>query len=404
MGSLTRNQIEQISADLQAQGITFEPLRQELLDHLICDIESQMDDGRAFNDAWIAVRNNIPQNHFKKIQTETMELLNKKINPLRIFAIISLSLLIFATLFKIMHLQGAAVLLLAFLITTSLTLLVGSARSVYVYRESKGRGVIFLATILIITFIVALCFKVLHLPGATELMYFSIIALCILLPSLSIYFYVSKQQLKDYLLIRLISDNQNLLEKTALVLIGFGLLFNYSSLLFGPETFGGVIFFIFSVILIGMYVYSLTWKYYVDTTSTEGPQRFLLLLFSSLAFVSFMMPVLGAGINEVLRNYLAYIPLIIFIGIVSVFYGKFSGSKNRSTLSALSLLLLFYPILRLGTKLQWYGDAVGSLTTNPIFILGFLIFLLVLLAIYRKEKLFKALVILTIASHMIPNI
>jgi hypothetical protein len=117
-----------------------------------------------------------------------------------------------------------------------------------------------------------------------------------------------------------------------------------------------------------------------------------------------MMPVLGAGINEVLRNYLAYIPLNIFIGIVSVFYGKFSGSKNRSTLSALSLLLLFYPILRLGTKLQWYGDAVGSLTTNPIFILGFLIFLLVLLAIYRKEKLFKALVILTIASHMIPNI
>lgn len=404
MGSLSRDQIAQISQDIQQQGITFDPLREELLDHLICDIEIRMADGSNFNDAWMIVKKQIPENHFKHIQTETMELLNKKINPVRVLGILSFALLVFATLFKMLHFPGAGILLISFLIAVSVTLLAGSTRSVYVYREFRGRGVILLTTVIIISFIMGLCFKVLHLPGATELLTFAVLSLCFLFPALSIYFYVSKQKLKDYLLIRLIKDNQTILENTALTLIGFGLLFNYSSLLFERENFGGVIFFIFSIILTGMYVYTLTWKYYVEREPSKGNAGMLLLIFSSLAFIMFMLPVLDVNLDPVLRYFLAYTPGAIFCLITFTYYLKYADSKNRSILAALSSFLVFYPLLRLGTKLEWFEGWIGGLTTNSYFIVGFLIFLIALLVIYRKERLFKALIILTIASHMIPNL
>jgi hypothetical protein len=254
MGTLSKKQIDLIAEDLRIQGITFKPLHEELMDHMISDIETQMEKGNDFPTAWDLVKTEIPNNHFKNIQKETMEILSKKINPLKVFGKISFGLLTLATTFKMLHWPGAAVLLISFLVVSCVTLLIGSSRSVYVYRESKGRGVIMLATFLIISFIAGLCFKVMHFPGATVLLLFSVVALSILIPALSFYFLLSKKKLKDHLLIRLIEDNQNTLENTALILIGFGLLFNYSSILFGNENFGGVIFFIFSIIITGIYI------------------------------------------------------------------------------------------------------------------------------------------------------
>ncbi|MGK7391399.1 MAG: hypothetical protein ACNS60_13670 [Candidatus Cyclobacteriaceae bacterium M2_1C_046] len=404
MSGLTKKQVDQIEQDLEAQGITFEPLKSELLDHLICDIEIQIESGKSFTEAWLSVKEEIPHNHFNHLQTETMEILNKKVNPFRVFAIISLSLLAFATLFKMLHLAGAIHMLIAFLITISLTLLIGSARSIKMYREFKGRGIILLTTFLIIIFIVALVFWILRLPGAYELLYFSVISLCILFPSLSVYFYSSKQKLKDYLLIKLIRDNQSVLETAALTLIGLGLIFNYSSILVGNENFGGVIYFIFAIVLTGMYAYSLTWKHYVEDEKVDKKYNVLLLIFSSLAFIMFMLPVIGQNMNFVVRQFFAYVPMIIFCVIVIFHYLKFSRSNNRSIVAAVSGLLIFYPLLRLSTKLELIRIPINQLTTDPYFTIGFLLLLVALLVIYRKEKLFKALIILTIASHMIPNL
>ncbi|MEM9675994.1 MAG: hypothetical protein AAF992_25615 [Bacteroidota bacterium] len=404
MNSLSRNQIDQIAADLESQGITFEPLKSELLDHLICDVELEMENGSDFIHAWLSVKNKIPHNHFNHLQTETMELLSKKINPVRIFGLISIALLAFATLFKTLHLAGTGQLLLAFLVAISVTLIIGSVRSVKIYSEKKGRGIIWLTTFIIISFILALCCLTLQLPGAEPLLYFSIISIAILFPALSVYFYSSSKKLKDYLLIRLIQDNQSIIEGSALTLIGFGLIFNYSALLLGQMNYGGIIYFLFSIILIGMYVYSLTWKYYIESDSTGNRYTLLLLITSSVAFIMFLMPVIRIDYGLVLRSSLAFVPMIILCLITAVNYYKFSNSKNKSTLTILSVLLLFYPLLRLGTKLQWYSDIVATLITNNYFILGFLLVLIVLLIAFRKERLFKALIILTMASHMIPSL
>lgn len=404
MGTLSKAQVNMIAEDLRLQGITFEPLYEELLDHLISDIEAQMEAGKDFSTAWQSVKTEIPNNHFKNIQKETMELLSKKINLVKMFGFISFGLLTLATLFKMLHWPGAGGLLFSFLLGACVTLLMGSSRSVYIYRESKGRGVIMLTTLLIISFIAGLCFKVLHLPGASALLSFSVVTISILFPALSVYFLLSKRKLKDHLLIRLIEENQKTLENTALILIGFGLLFNYSSILFGGENFGGIIFFIFSIIIIGMYIYSFAWSHYVNDKKSNRITNWLLLIASSLAFIMFMLPVMGSGLNFIFRQFAGFGAIAFFIMIVIVHYAKFSISGNRKILAPLSSFLLFYPFVRMGIKLEWFEGVLGGITTNNNFILGFLGFLLVLLVVFRKERLFKALVLLTIASHMIPTI
>lgn len=404
MARLSKDEIKRISDDLHLEGITFEPLRSELIDHLICDVETRLDEGLGFEEAWKVVKSQIPTNHFNHIQKETMELLNKKINPTQVFSAISLALLVFATLFKMLHLQGAGYLLLFFLVAASATLVVGTTRSIYVYKEFKGRIVMLLATAFIVTFIAALCFGVLKLPGYLPLLYFSVISICIFFPSLSLYFYLSKQKLKDHLLIKLTKENQGIIEKTALILIGFGLVFNYSSLLAGQESFIGVIFFVFSIILVGMYAYSLTWVHFVKMERPGNTTSLFLLISSSVAFIMFILPLVGQHMHFVVRQYFAYLPGVIFCLVTFVHYSKFSSPDRKPALAILSLALSLYPLLRLALKLGWFGEALPpTLVTDPFFMIFFLIFLTVLLIGYRKEKLFKTLVILMIASHMIPH-
>ncbi len=403
MKSLNRQQIELIKNELDDQGITFEPLKSDLLDHLICDIEILMEEGMGFNAAMQSVKSDIPENHFKKLELETMKILNNKINLTRMFGYFSLFLLVIASFFKIMHLAGAGVLLMAFLLMASITLVTGSVRGIQLYQESKGRGVIVVWTFLVLVFIASAIFRILHLPGAGVLMIFSALSFCILLPILSIYFYKSSQKLKDHLLIKLIEENQHILEKTVLVLIGFGLIFNYSTLLIEGLNFVGVMYFVLSIILTGMYIYTLTWKYYVENSTHAAGTKVSLLIFSTLAFIMFMLPTIGGVFPYVVRQLFVALPIVIFITIVAVNYIKLSTYRYKNGLAIISLLLLFYPILKLAIKLSWFGESLSGLLTNQVFILGFLVVLIGLLIGFWKQHLFRLLIILMIAAHMIPS-
>lgn len=398
------NEIEEIEKYLHDGGLSFDPLKSELLDHLICDIEAQMNKGTDFSHAWQTVKQGIPNNHLRHIEKETMELMNKKINVNRLLVGISLGLLILASTFKLMHLPGAAILLIGFLAFTSLILIFGSVRNVYVYKEKKGRAVILLTAFILATFIAAFCFKILHLPGANPLNLFSIVSLCILFPALSIYFYRSKQKLKDHLIIGLIDANRKTLENTALMLIAFGIVFNYTSWFYGQDNFIGVVFYFFTIMLTGLYVYTLTWHQYVNSEKPSADKSNLrLLIASSIAFVMFMIPTLLINFEYTVRVFLAYGSFIIFTSIVLVHYYRYSQSMHKNTLLALSAIILGYLIFRLGNKLELFQTSMEELTSNPIFNMGYLFFLCMILVAFKKEKLFKSLIIIMIALHMIPS-
>ena len=404
MGVLKQNEIEIIEKYLRDGGLSFDPLKSELLDHLICDVELQMERGIDFSRAWLTVKHEIPNNHLKNIEKETMELIHKKENMSRLLTGISLGLLILSSTFKLMHLPGAAILLIGFFVFTSLILLLGSARSVYIYKEKKGRAVILITALILTTFIGAFCFRILNLPGANQLNLFSIASLSILFPTLSIYFYRSKQKLKDHLIIGLIEANKKTLENTALMLIAFGIIFNYSTWYFGQENYIGVVFYFFTIILTGLYVYTLTWQQYVNSEnpSSENSNQSLLIA-SSIAFIMFMIPMLFIDLHFNIRLFMVYGSFIIFTAIVLVHYARFSKYKHKNSLLVLSSFVLLYLIFRLGNKLELFSSAMGEITSNSMLNVGYLLFLCVVLIAFRKEKLFKSLIIIMIALHMIPS-
>ncbi|MEM9327641.1 MAG: hypothetical protein AAGA85_18380 [Bacteroidota bacterium] len=399
---LAREHVAKISLELQEQGVTFKSLESELLDHLICDVEGLMGQGQTFEQALAHIKQDIPKNHFKIIQNETMELINQKMKPVRIAGIFSLGLLILATLFKSLHLPGTGQLLLGFLLSACVTLMIGSNRTIYAYPNHSGKLAVIGVTTALVTLIAGVCFKILHLPGANPLLMSSVVGLGILFPLLAIYFYAKGPGGRNHMLINLLDEFQVTIERTALVLVCFGLVFNYSDLLFGYGNGIGVFFFIFSVLITGIYVYTVSWKYYTEHEE-KSTSDLLLLISSSIAFIMFILPA-GQILPFGIRHVSAYGNAVIFSLIVFAKYAIVDRTSGSLVPAAFSGFLLFYPLLRLGIKLQWFEGWLADLTTNRVFILGFLALLLVMLWAYRKHTLFRLLIILTIASHMIPTL
>ena len=360
-----------------------------------------MEKGQDFQHAWQLVQSAIPTHHFQNLEKETMEILNRKIKYTQLFVGISISLLALASFFKIMHFPGSSQLLVGFFIFTSFTLLFGSIRNVYLYRKNKGRFVIFFTTFVLIAFISFLCFKILHLPGGDQLLIISVLGIGLTFPALGIYFFQSRRNLKDHLLIKLLENNQKVVENTAIAMLVLGLIFNYTSWMMGEVYRAGVVFFIFSVVLYGLYAYSLTWHHYV-LDKANATAEFILLISSSLALIMFLLPLLGPLLSAVLRNFLAYGALIIFIGIVIIHYAKFYEGNNKSTLIILSSLIFIYTIIKFGLNLFWLPPGPEFMHTFPAVNLGFIAVLCVLLIVFRKHQLFKSLLMITIASQMIP--
>ena len=48
MAELTEKEIQKLNREIQKGGLTYTELQQELLDHLCCDVEAEMDEGLEF--------------------------------------------------------------------------------------------------------------------------------------------------------------------------------------------------------------------------------------------------------------------------------------------------------------------------------------------------------------------
>ena len=100
-----------------------------------------------------------------------------------------------------------------------------------------------------------------------------------------------------------------------------------------------------------------------------------LLAASSFALVMFMLALLGNAILDFgHRQILGSGSLIIFISIVIIHYIKYSDSEHKNILVALSSVFLFYSLLMLGIKLEWFQGELGALTSNTAFNVGYYFF------------------------------
>jgi uncharacterized membrane protein (DUF106 family) len=192
MSELTIKNINIIIEEVSHAGITLSHLRDELIDHICCQVEGDMQQGLTFEDAYKKTKEVVGNKQLKKIQEDTLFLIDKKYRlmkkTMKLIGLISMSMITVGALFKIQHWPGAGVLLIFGFLFLG-TIFFPSALWV-MKKESKLKGSLFIYLISImggILFIFGILFKIQHYPGAGILLTigFSIIGL-VLIPAILI--------------------------------------------------------------------------------------------------------------------------------------------------------------------------------------------------------------------------
>lgn len=114
MRTVTDREVDFILGDLQENGVIIEDLQENLLDHICCIIENEMDES---DDFYLFYEKILPQffkKELKEIQEETENLLTFKNyyamkNTLKIAGLSSAILTIIGTSLKVLHLPGAGI-------------------------------------------------------------------------------------------------------------------------------------------------------------------------------------------------------------------------------------------------------------------------------------------------------
>jgi hypothetical protein len=191
MYQLSLNNIESIRSDIGKQRVSYSHLLDDLVDHVCCDIEAEMEKGLSFHQAYAKVKERVGANRYKKIQIETLLLIDKNYKLMKkfmkVFGVLSPTLISLAALFKIQHWPGAGIMLtLGFFFLCFFFL----PSSIYVLHKenkaSKKHLLMYLSGLISpILFLVGILFKVQHWPGASLLLFVGLVLFALVfLPSL----------------------------------------------------------------------------------------------------------------------------------------------------------------------------------------------------------------------------
>lgn len=181
MPELSVLHIEQISNDVRQQEISFSHLPEELIDHICCDVEYEMEAGLDFKEAYNKVSQKIGSRRLKEIQEETLYVVDYKYrhmkNTMKISGIAGTVLLGFASLFKINHWPFAGIMMTLGAVTLALIFLPSALGVLWKETRSSKRIFLYVSGFFAgMLFIMGSLFKVQHWPGAglmLSLSYFS---------------------------------------------------------------------------------------------------------------------------------------------------------------------------------------------------------------------------------------
>ncbi|HLP72451.1 MAG TPA: hypothetical protein VK155_06085 [Bacteroidales bacterium] len=190
MPELNIGEIELIARDIRRQDINYSHLLDELVDHVCCDIENEMDEGLSFDEAYRMVKQRFGSGRFREIQVETLFAVDSKYrfmkSTMKISGIAGTILFGVAALLKIQHWPGAGILMTLGAFTLALIFL-PSALGV-LWKETHNRRRLFLFISVFMTgflFIAGTLFKVQHWPAAAIMLVLSMAsAVFLMLPSL----------------------------------------------------------------------------------------------------------------------------------------------------------------------------------------------------------------------------
>ena len=308
MYSLDKEQVEIITADVQLAGITFSHLPDDLVDHICCEVEILINEGKDFENAYKTVRKQVGIDVLQKIQENTKFLIDKNYRlmktTMKISGNISLAMLGFGTICKIMHWPGAGILLAFGFLVLCLMFLPMVLYANY-KNETKKQNLFLHITALIggITFMAGVLFKIMHWPGSALLLMVGYLSLLLLfLPTLLFVKLKSAQtkKLKSIYILGIVS----------LIIFAFS---NMFKMFHWPGA--SVLMIVGAVLLIGLFLPLYTWQMFKMEGKITGQYIYIvtismfLILFTSLLAINVSKNIVVGFVNqanntEVINNYL----------------------------------------------------------------------------------------------------
>jgi hypothetical protein len=256
MPELTLHHIDQISSDVRKQEITVSHLLDELIDHLCCDVENEMQKGLSFAEAYRNVKKKMGPRRLKEIQEETLYVVDNKYrkmkNTMKISGIAGTIMLGFAAIFKIQHWPGAGILMNLGAITLALVFMPSALGVLWKETHSGKRLFLFISAFLAgVGFIAGTLFKIQHWPGAGKIMMFGALA--------GIFFFIPS------LLVNRLADQDNKHKQPVYILGAFGFIFFFAGMLFKIQHWNlSTLFMVTGLILMSLVAFPwytwLTWK------------------------------------------------------------------------------------------------------------------------------------------------
>jgi hypothetical protein len=293
MPELSLQHIDQISHDIGREEITFSHLLEDLIDHVCCDVENEMQNGLSFSEAYRKVKQKMGSRRLKEIQEETLYAVDTKYrfmkNTMKISGVAGTVLFGFAALFKIQHwpLAGALMTLGALVLAF---IFLPSALSV-LWKETHNRKRLFLvfsAFFAGMLFIFGTLFKIQHWPMAGALLTLAALS--------GILFFIPALALSR------LSDKENKAKRPAYILGAAGIILFCAGMLFKMQHWPlATLFIVIGIILLCFVAFPmftwLTWK--------EESHISSMFIFLVIGFILIVVP--GAMITlNLQRSYQVY--------------------------------------------------------------------------------------------------
>ena len=191
MAELTEFQVDLIDAYIKENGVAQNELQEDLLDHLCTSVETQLQQGKSFEEAFQHTITLFGPGGLKQVQTETFELLTEmNVTMKKVtfgFGLTSTFLLLAGTIFKLMHWPGANVMFMLGAVILALIYL--PLILAHKLKESpNNEAILHISGFVGLAFTtVGSLFKIMHWPGASIMLLVGLGTLAFLY--VPIYFY-----------------------------------------------------------------------------------------------------------------------------------------------------------------------------------------------------------------------
>lgn len=176
MYCISEAQIDFILDDIRARGIGMVSLQQDLLDHICCVIEQDLEEGGNFESFYWSIIPKFYKTELKEIEEETVHLLTNKNYYIMKKVMIgsgtfSAGLLSLGILFKIMHWPGAAMILFLGIVTLSFIFLpLLFALRIKEKEKASEKAIIGVGMLVAILISMGILFKMMQWPFANILL------------------------------------------------------------------------------------------------------------------------------------------------------------------------------------------------------------------------------------------